>query len=173
MKKQVNKNLIWTITLVGMLLLLIIFGIIVLCVSSSGMNALGNSIEQARSAGEIEDVEGYGILLNSIGYGLGAFGRFIIAIVCIVLPGILGVFILLFALIARFVFAPSDGRILAYRILMGFSFAGQIGMFFVCASTIFNNKQFSILSLFLSGYIFFAIFKGMQGTYTKRLVDRM
>lgn len=169
MKKQVNKNLVWNMAVIGILALVIIIGLAYFCIADAGLNVLGNDINQARSAGEIGDVEGYGIIMKGIGYGLGSFGLLLILALFVIFPGIMTIYILTFSLIARLIYANTGGRILAYRILMGFSFSGQIVCLLLSVSMIYSSEQFHVIPLFISMYLVFVIWKGMQGTYTKRL----
>lgn len=169
MKKQVNKNFILTLTLVAMLLLVIILGVTMVYALNSGMNGLQSDITRMRSGDEIGDVEGYGIIVNSIGYGLGGIGKILIAMFLVIIPSALVFFIFVFALIARLIYKETPGRISAYRILMGFSFAGQIIMFLVSLSLLTSGGWGSLISLVISAYIFWALFMGMRGTYTNRI----
>lgn len=168
-KKQVNKNFILMLTLVAMLLLVIILGITMVYVLNSGMNGLQSDISRMRSKDEIGDVEGYGIIVNSIGYGLAGMGKLLILLFLIVIPTALASFIFVFALMARLIYKDTPGRILTYRILMGFSFAGQIMMFLTGLFMLKSGGWGSLISMVVSAYIFWALFMGMRGTYTNRI----
>ena len=55
------------------------------------------------------------------------------------------------------------------RILMGFSFSGQILLLLAVFSCVKSGGWLSLIALAISGYIFFAIYQGMRGTYTDRI----
>lgn len=169
MEKQINKNFMLTLILVAMLLFLVLLGVVLECALNSGMDGMLSEIERMRSKDEIGDVEGYGIIANGIGYGLGAVGQIFIVIGLIIIPAVWAFYIFIFALIARLIYKETPGKILAYRILMGFSFFGQILMLLCCLSSVISGAGINLMSLGLSVCIFAAIFMGMRGTYTNRL----
>lgn len=171
MKKQVNKNFILALTLVAMLFLVVILGATMVYALNSGMEGLQSDISRMQSGDEIGDVEGYGIIVNSIGYGLGGIGKIMIVIFLIIIPVALIAFIFVFALIARLIYKDTPERISAYRVLMGFSFAGQIIMFLISLSMLTSGGWGSLISFVISVYIFWALFMGMRGTYTNRIKD--
>ena len=164
MKKQINKNFILSLTLVGMLLLVIVLGIVLQYEMNTGIDGLRGDIESVRSRDEIGDVEGYGMIANGIGYGLGMIGMVLVWVFLIIIPGILAAFIFIFALLAKLIYQNNPQRILAYRILMGFSYAGQIIMLLVSLPSLAGGGWESLITLIISGYIFWAIFMGMRGT---------
>lgn len=89
----------------------------------------------------------------------------------LIIPVISVGLIFIFSLIARIVYKDTPKRILAYRILMGFSFVGQISMFFVSWMLLLCGGWGSIVGLLISVYIFWAIFQGIRGTYTQRVTS--
>lgn len=147
MKKQANKNFILSLTLVAMLLLVVVIGNFIL-------NIVGSE-ENRRVL----------YLLFGLGFFIEVF-----AWVCLLLiPFTMAVYIFVFALIARLIYAETPGRIKAYRILMGFSFAGQIVMLLFALWLITSGGVGSVIGLIVSAYIVWAIFVGMRGTYTDRI----
>lgn len=171
LEKQVNKNFMLTLILVAILLLLVLRGVALEAGLSSSMNGISSEIEQMRGEDEIGDVEGYAIIAYGIGYGLGAVGWMFMVICLIIIPAVLAFFIFIFALIARLIYKETPGRILAYRIIMGFSFLGQILMLWCCFSGLIIGAGIGLMSLVLGICTFAIIFMGMRGTYTKRLKD--
>lgn len=168
-KSQVNKNFILTLTLVAILLLLIISGVALVEVINSEINGVQSEIESLQEQDEIGDVEGYGIIANGIGYVFGVIGMIGVVMYLIVIPAILALYIFIFALIARLIYKETPGRILAYRILMGFSFSGQIIMLLCCLLCMQSIGWVTLISLVIGVYIFWVLFMGMRGTYTDRI----
>lgn len=148
MKKQVNKNFILSLTLVVMLLLVVFGGVELL---------------------KYFDWDGDDTVLYML-FGLGFFFWGLIWIFVIIIPAVLAALIFVFSLIARIIYKNTPGRRLAYKILMGFSFLGQIIVFFASLPILINGGWESVIGLFVSGYIGWAIFQGMRGTYTERLI---
>lgn len=69
----------------------------------------------------IFDVEGYSVIFKGILYSFVTFGEMVV--VMLVISCGLGAFIVFFpALLARLLYKKSDGRILAYRMIMGIDY---------------------------------------------------
>lgn len=149
-KKQVNKNFILSLTLVAMLLLVVLLGI----------GFVSSSIFEEENA------------FYYLFFGLGGIVWVVIWIFMIILPAMLAFYIFIFAFIARLIYKETPGRIRAYKTLMAFSFSGQILMLVVAFSCRGSGGLLSLIDLAISGYIFFAIFQGMRGTYTDRTKTR-
>ena len=174
-KSQRDKNFFFAITIVFILLLVIFYGIRMANTLDHSINGACKVIDAARKSDMVTDIEGYAAILSAIGYGIGWVGKIFIWAVWIVLPAILAFFIFIFAWIAWSIYQENPPRILAYRILMGFSYAGQILLLllgsFLCRKLFqipFGNR-YAFCTLLLCIYILVAIILGMRGTYTKRL----
>lgn len=169
--KQVDKNFILALILVSALLLLAV-SVSVKCYSaSSELAALKSSMNGKLEQKPIEDVAGYALILEGLGYGIGSFGLFLIKLLFVWFPFLLGCYIFIFALFAKLVYTTSTQRILLYRILMGFSFSGQIVMLLSVLILITAGGWLSVIGLAGSMGILLVIFLGMRGTYTKRLMN--
>ncbi len=83
---------------------------------------------------EIEDVNGYALLVKNLGLFFGTFGIVILLAVAIAL-GLYAFLLFLFALIARLVYRPEGGRLIAYRILMTIEYLFQGGIAYVLGGT--------------------------------------
>lgn len=71
--------------------------------------------------GEVDDVEGYAMIAGMIGTGLGGLAGFAVQLagmLAIVYAGAL----LILSVVARLVYGKTQGRVLAYRIVMGLDF---------------------------------------------------
>lgn len=117
---------------------------------------------------EIDDVEGYGIILQGISYGLGAFAS-ALAFVFAILIGIYGFFMFLFAVIARCIFDKSGGRLLAYRILMGVEYALQAGIVVLFLNMV--SSSFSLPILLISLLLIACIAYSGVNTYSERILN--
>lgn len=111
--KTVNVTLILSLIAAGVLLVLA-------AVAFSGMlvlSALQGSVDLSRPAGEIGDVEGYALIIGGLGWAIAAFGSLLFGVFAILLA-VCGFLLILFAVIARAVYAPQGGRLTAHRVLM-------------------------------------------------------
>lgn len=167
-RKQVDKNFILALILSSVLLLLAVFVNLMCYHASSDIITLKEGII-GMGLKPIEDVTGYALILKGMGYGLGSIILFVVKLYFVWLPLLLGCYIFGFALIARLVYAMSDKRVLLYRILMGFSFLGQIIMLLYGLVLITLGGWLSIMGVIVSIGICGIIFLGIRGTYTKKL----
>lgn len=149
MKKQVNKNFVLSLTLIAV---------------SVVVSLMGLELLDFFNPGEKE-------FLFYILTGLGFVVWGVVIIFMLIIPVISVGLIFIFSLIARIVYKDTPKRILAYRILMGFSFIGQISMFFVSWMLMLCGGWGSVVGLLISAYIFWAIFQGIRGTYTQRVTS--
>lgn len=134
----------------------------------SGMDTLRNDMSATLEGGEVDDVEGYGLIVEGAGYGLGAFAGIVLLFAAIFVGGY-AFLLFLFALIARLVYAKEGKRLLAYRILMGFEYVLQAGIFlFFCIllSEGFNPGLLVIMLLVLAELVY-----GVLNTFTKRICE--
>lgn len=145
-KRQVNKNLLLSLIVVMMLLVMVVGAIWLLRNLASDEAFMWAT---------------YGV----------AFFAYTMLILWIVVAAVVAFFIFIFAVIARLVYDDTPQRIMAYRILMGFSYAGQIFILFECLEGIFEGGWGSVVSVACSALIFWIIFMGMRGTYTERLKE--
>lgn len=167
--KQADKNFILALILTSVLLLLAV-SVSLMCYSaSSELDTLKNNMNGKLAQKPIEDITGYALIFEGLGYGMGSIGLFLIKLFFLWLPLLLGCYIFIFALIAKMVYVMSDRRILLYRVLMGFSFSGQILMLLCDVILITVGGWLSVIGLISSVGIFWIIFLGMRGTYTKRI----
>lgn len=166
--KQVDKNFILALILTSVLLLLAI-SINFMCHSVSlDLSTLKNGMIGLRQK-PIEDVAGYALILVGVGYGAGSVSLFLVKLFFVWFPLLLGCYIFGFALIAKLVYGISNRRILLYRILMGFSFSGQIIMLLYDFLLITLGGWLSVIGVVSSIGILEIVFLGMRGTYTKRI----
>lgn len=98
----------------ALLVFLVITGIAGLFLASlysynSGLEQIADKIEATLSGDEISDPEGYGLLVNSIVYGMGALGLWLARIILWAVV-IYHVFLAVFAGVLRLIFAQTpDG----------------------------------------------------------------
>lgn len=166
--KQVDKNFISALILTSVLLL---FAVSINFMCHSAFTDLSTLKNDMIGLGQkpIEDVVGYALILEGVVYGLGSISLFLVKLFFVYIPLLLGCYIFGFALIARLVYAMSEKRILLYRVLMGFSFSGQITMLLYDFMLTTLGGWLSIIGAISSIGILGAIFLGMRGTYTKRI----
>lgn len=117
------------------------------------------------NAGEegIGDVYGYGLIFLNLGYGVAALGE-VFAVATMIICG-LGAFIIVFpALLARLLYKNSDGRILAYRIIMGIDYVviAAIAFMLLGGSAVLINWIIPLAMLAI-------VVCGMINTYSNRI----
>ena len=96
-------------------------------------------------------------------------GLVVIWVVAIIIPSILALLIFVFALVAKKVYEKDETKVGTYRVLMGFSYAGQI---IFTWQTLPKNLDFSgggLIAAAISVYLIWAIFNSMRATYTDRI----
>ncbi|MBQ7919684.1 MAG: hypothetical protein IJ324_07080 [Lachnospiraceae bacterium] len=169
MKKKVNINFILVIVLVAaMMLVPIVLGVAYAELNSEMVSLKSSMDATLESNDEIEDVEGYGLIAESIGYGFGAFAGILVLAMIIIVAGY-ALLLFVFALIARLVFAREGKRLLAYRILMGIDYVLQVGLVLFLGEMLlgeFNVGPLVLMLLVLAGLVYSA-----RNTYTKRICE--
>lgn len=163
--KTIKRNLIMMLAVAGVLLttaLVCYFAGRELC---DGLESLKTGIREARSAEEIGDVEGYGIIVSGIGYLAGGFAYIVFVIFFVIIPGFFGVWLLSFALLAWLV-AIKTKSILAYRILMGFDLAG-VGL--ITLLGLLGLTGGTVILLPITAVLGTVLFFGIRNTYTYRI----
>ena len=111
------------ITAVACLLVLmsVLLYVVTLPATRYSFNEQGETLEgmqsDARMDGQTDDMEGYGIILYSIGYLFSGLELVAFGFAIFIMLGF-GIIIFVPALIARLIYKPPNKRLLAYRILM-------------------------------------------------------
>ena len=168
LKRKVNINFILALVLVaGLLMIPIVLGVAVNDLSSD-IDAPGDGISTALEDGEADEVEGYGMLLEGAGYGLGTFANAMLMVVIIMVGGYAGL-LFVFAAMARLIFAKEGGRLRAYRILMGVEYVLQAGIIVFLGNLLLSGFDIVFLLMILmigAGLIYSAV-----NTYTKRICE--
>lgn len=168
LKKKVNINLILALVLVaGLLMIPIALGMIVNDMSGE-LNELGEEMSTAFEDGEIDTVEGHGLILEGAGYGLGAFAGTMLIIIIFMVGGYAGL-LFVFAVMARLIFAKEGGRLLAYRILMGVEYVLQAGIVVFLVSMLLEG--FDIVFLLMTLMVLAGLIYSARNTYTKRICE--
>lgn len=143
-KRPVDFNFVSVLTVAAFLVVLMIISLIIYLSGNAELNEMGASINATRSEAEIDDVEGYGLIVESISYGLGVFGNALILGFGVVIPGIISVIIAAFAVTARLIYSDTNkNRLLAYRIVSG------LGYFFMLAFCLMYSVIFFCIDIVL------------------------
>lgn len=166
MKKKANQNFIMAMILVAAMVLVCIFFGAALVDLDSDLDSMKSDISTTLEDGEVEDVEGYGVIAESIGYGFGAFASAIIFAV-ILLVGGYAFLLFIVALIARLIYAGKGKRLIAYRILMGVEYLLQVGLILFFGDILVGS--FNVVTLVIMLLILIEIVYGAVNTYTKRI----
>lgn len=165
MKKRVNFNFI-SILLISAALLIVAVALCFMTLSStSELTGTRETIKEIQQQDEIGDVEGYALLASGGAYAMGALATGFMIVMC-VLIAIAAVVLFLPNLIARLVYAPSGGRLIAYRIIMGFEYALVVFFGLLCYSFFKPKLWIAIASC---GYCVIITIIGCVNTYTARI----
>lgn len=171
MKRILNFNFITIVILVGLLVLATGLA----WVSLSEVSAtVSNDIEELHDPnddGEIDDVEGWGFIFGGSLLGLAALSVAFIKLVCVLGTGLFVLLVMVPAVIARLIYRAKKGRILVYRILMFFSYAGMSILAFFLGNIIFAGRL-TVVTVVLSVLFLYTVavlILGIRNTYTKRI----
>lgn len=170
MKQTANYNFI-SIMIIS-IILIIFSGIINSKLSSttSKINKLQSGVqtiyEQTIAS---KDVEGYGVKLGRIASVIGSFGSTLVKILLIWIPIIISIIILAPAILARCIYSNSDGRLFAYRVIMGFDYFMLILLTYLFFKILLSGLIPSMFYTILLGsfilYIVVVIITGIRNTY--------
>lgn len=109
------------------------------------------------------DVEGYSVIFKGMLYGFVAFGELFVVMVAILCG--FGAFIVFFpALLARLLYKNSNGRILAYRIIMGIDYV----IITAIALVMLGGMELSAVWLIPLGMLAIVVC-GIINTYSERI----
>lgn len=166
--KKANINLILSMLIVIALLAVAVFLLFLGEKIDSGvLNPTGDSIQSTLKNGPVDDVEGYGVIVQGMGYGFSLLG-YILFVILAVLSGGYALLMLLFLIIARIIY--SNEHLLAYRILMGIVYALQIGLEVLILTTLVTEfaTVWFVIELLLVGITVFCVIN----TYSPRIIDK-
>lgn len=169
--RAVNVNFILMIIVIILLTFFAYFCWQLTEVGDAELAKLKTSIDETMDGDVIEDVEGYGLIFSGIGYGLGSLANAFAKIFLVIVPMLFVVYLGIFTVIGRIVYAPTKKRLLAYRILMGFDYAGLTFFAYSISELIsfdFEDKG-NIFLLLVELFIFFILFINIRNTYSGRI----
>ncbi len=168
MKKTVNKNFILCMLVVAALVLLcVLFGVATADIGGE-MDSVKSDISGILEGEEVNDVEGYGVIAESIGYGFSAFASAIL-FAMILLVGAYAFVLFIVALIARLVFKSQGKRLVIYRILMGVEYVLQAGLILLLGDMLVNSGNGIVLVIIVP--LLAEIVYGVRNTYTDRICE--
>lgn len=133
--------------------------------AGDSLNELKAGINQSLADSEIDDVEGYGLILSGTGYLLGGFAYLVFVVFFVAIPSFFGIWMLIFTLLAWIVAVKTE-NLLTYRVLMGFDFAGIALMMLLNLFALSGGVGFMLLLTAAWGAV---LFFGIRNTYTKRI----
>lgn len=171
MKKVLNFNFITVTILAVMLVLTAVFAWMNLSDISTEVNNNISEMYDPNDDGEIDDVEGWGFIFGGSVLGLASLSVGFVKIVSVLVTGFFVIFIMVPAIIAKFIYRAEKGRILAYRILMGVSYACMGMLASSLGNWIFSGGMTvnTVVSAVLLLYTVAVLILGIRNTYTKRI----
>ncbi len=122
---------------------------------------------------EIDDVEGYGMLVNSVAFIAGSFVSEIAMVFGVYIPILHGIVIGMLAVVAKVVHTPRKARPVLYRIIMmiAYLFAGILpfiyGFIFISSSGAFSPG--TAIAVLLMLYFAFMLITGIRNTFSSRI----
>lgn len=168
MKKAVNKNFILCMLVVTALVLLcVLFGVATTDIGGE-MESVKSDISGILEGEEVNDVEGYGVIAESIGLGFGVFASAIL-FAMIFLVGAYAFVLFIVALIARLVFKSQGKRLVIYRVLMGIEYVLQAGLILLLGDMLVNSGSGIVLVIIVP--LLAEIVYGVRNTYTDRICE--
>lgn len=169
--KKVTINLILSLAIAAALLVFVLVFGTFLGVLGSGLGDLSQDINVIFDDGEVDTVEGHGAIVQGAFLVVGALAGAVI-LVMIVLVGGYSLLLILFAVVARVVFATQGGRLLAYRILMGIEYVLQAGIVWLCVDVMLEDSGALPVILFVFGAaVTGSIVYSAVNTYSKRICE--
>ncbi len=169
-KRPVNTNfLIFMIIAVALALFA---GVMYLrCVQmDETLDGFSNEIKDARSDGEIDDVEGYGIIFSSFFYGFGALGFIFTVIFKVFLPLLISIVVAVQATISRLVYSrESERRLLCYRIFTVICCVTTVAMFIFFSLIFFSETLTLIIALIADIAVITGVVLCLRNTFTDRI----
>lgn len=161
-KKTANITFIISLTI---FICILILGILCASFSRSIEKQISNSSStqnEITSEHEIDDVEGYGMIISVIGKSLTGFSILIINLLSFMLF-FYSFLLFIFPLIARLIVGNTPGRLIAYRILMGISSILHAIIELVLIHALIEEF---VLFIFVPAFLlFFAILIELVNTY--------
>lgn len=168
MRRPVNLNLILIAAVAAALLLFAAYSHHLLGGVQGQLSDMRQELGELYSNAPLEDVAGYALLFGGAAYGIGRLSALVFELTCVVLPAVAAVLMLIPAVMARVVYAPFGGRLLAYRILMGFSlvFLCLLGVMLLLAGL----ERLHLATLLGAAVLLGIAAVCIYGTYTGRVL---
>ena len=171
-KRPVNFNFVSVLAVAAFLVFLLLVCLAIYIGSEAELNEMSARLDEIRSQEEIDDVEGYGLIVESIGYGLGVLGNALLLGLGVIVPGIISAVIAVFAVTARLIYSDTNkNRLLAYRIVSGF------GYFFMLAFCLMYSTVFLLIDVATAipaaifDILVIAVFIiGIRNTYSEKIL---
>lgn len=167
-KRPVNFNMA-SLLLVAAIML--IFAAICFGIYFGGeeeLNSLKTDINRLRSQEEIGDVAGYGLIVVSIGYGVGVIGSIIFLSFMVLVPLFISIGIIILSVVARILYSNSSRkRLLAYRIVSGIGYFFMLAGCLLCSSIYFYASAIASAVFDLLVIAVFVI--GVKNTYSEKI----
>lgn len=166
-KKPVNVNFISVLSIIILLVGLAVTIGIFAAGAGNESSAVGSAINEMR-AGEVGDVEGWGMLLMGAvgltGVMASAFYWFFAIIFFL-----MALFLFIPLLIARLLYSNTGGRLLAYRIIMGITYLLMLPLLMLLLSFIGIGIPITIFAIL--GVLLLLVVLGLNviNTYSNRI----
>ncbi|MBQ4522215.1 MAG: hypothetical protein IJA10_04610 [Lachnospiraceae bacterium] len=164
--KRVNVNFILAMAVVVVLFMTSLSVWNTVRKADKELEQIENSIEEKHQEGEIGDVEGHGMILESFAYLIGGMGVILIKTILMIMVGY-ALLLFVVALTARLVYKDFGGRLLAYRMIMGIEYALQAILEVVLIISITRLPTISnvLVAVLLGAEIIYSA----RNTYTPRI----
>ncbi len=172
-KRPVNFNFVSVMSVAAFLVVILLICLAIYIIANTQLNEMRAGLNELRSKeGQIDDVAGYGMIIEGIGYGLGAFGNAMLLGFGVIVPGVISAIIAVFAVTARLIYSDTNKkRLLAYRIVSGF------GYFFMLVACLMYSVLFfpigietAIQAVVFDILVIVVFIFGIRNTYSNRIL---
>lgn len=171
-KRPVNFNFVSMLFIVALLVCGVILSVYAdSWIGNSELDELGSSINETLSQDEIGDVEGYGVIIESIVYGIGKIGEVFFWGLMIMCSVIISLIIIILSIISRAVYsAEKPKRLLAYRIIMGVCYFFMLASCLLFSVLFFFNLITAVLAAIFDILVIAAFIIGIGNTYSEKIL---
>lgn len=171
MKRPVNMNFIMLLSLVVLLFGIAFTFLGVLNTMDEELFGISQEMDEIRSEGDVEDVDGFALSVLGMTYVMGWFASMGLWLVLVACPIALAILIFLLALVARLIYSGEGGRLLVYRIIMTLDYM-IVGALVIFMGSLFTMEQGMMLPLLVVvaiAYLVAILFLGIRNTYSARI----
>lgn len=171
MKKRINFNFI---TLSAAALVFLIFGICMIIFLQGSAHELAelrddiSSVRESAGPDGVNDVEGYGIIVNSMAWLTGSLGLALAEVFFVKIPTFCGITILVLSFVTRLLYRKNT----AYRILSCISYTFTLIVTTALSYAFFSSSDTLVLKLLTVIFLLYVVLiaaAGFRNAFSKQI----